>query len=416
MPSPSKLGPVLVLLLACAVSGAAFGLDAAAGWQRILVEPASENDPEGTPRPGCSGGPLVSTTAEGTTVAPAPTDFSFFLRPGDPKRLLIVWDGGGACWDSITCIDSAMTGSPVYDLGIDETPESLSTLGGIADTQDARNPVREFTLVFIPYCTGDLYFGSRDVLYDAPGGGQWLIHHRGQDNVLAVLDILKDYYADTLGSQPEEIVLTGASAGGYGVLYSFPAVTQAFPLARKVSVLGDSANGVINWDLYLRALTPEGVWGAWTHLPPELEETFASGPDTLVMGMYQALGWRYPAVHFGQYSRALDGVQILFYNLAKHLNAPEHWLDPAALFISGLEWSTQTRSTLSMTALTTWNYRFYLGEGTGHTIIGDQSFYEERSAGDVQFSDWFADMIEKRWPFRGQWQNSSCAPDCLPAL
>ncbi|MCB1994924.1 MAG: hypothetical protein KDG57_03440, partial [Rhodoferax sp.] len=28
--------------------------------------------------------------------------YRFWVRPGDPKKLAVVFDGGGACWDNLT--------------------------------------------------------------------------------------------------------------------------------------------------------------------------------------------------------------------------------------------------------------------------------------------------------------------------
>ncbi len=403
------------LILLATIATSVLAADTHAEWQRIEV-PTQFEDDQGIPRtPSCSGGPRLIQTEGGPVLTPAETQFSFFMRAGDPARLLINWDGGGACWDSHTCIGSALTETPVYDLGINETPERLAALGGISDLDNPRNPLRGHTQVFIPYCTGDLHFGSRETLYDLPSGGQWPIRHHGHDNVLAVLDSLRDYY-DEIGREPEEIILVGVSAGGYGVLYNYRAVSETFPWTHKVRVLVDSANGIITDDLYRRALTPNGVWGLWENIDPVLENAFASGPETLMIETFRELGWQHPNARFGQYSSALDSTQILFYNLAKHLNEPTLWVDPNALFVSGLEWTFKAQSTMWWTAVTTWNYRFYLGQGVDHTLLGNARFYEESSARGVRFSDWFSDMIDQRWVFRSQWKNLSCAPDCVRDL
>ncbi len=68
---------------------------------------------------------------------------------------------------------------------------------------------------------------------------------------------------------------------------------------------------------------------------------------------------------------------------------------------------------MRLSALTTWNYRFYLAAGTDHTIIADESFYREDSAEDVPFVNWVNDMINRRWPWRSDWRDVSCAPGCL---
>jgi hypothetical protein len=383
-----------------------------AGWQRIPV-PTEVTDPRGAKlHPSCSGGPVLQVSESGASITPADTAFSFFMRAGDPDRLAIFFDGGGACWDSTTCVVSALAGSAVYDLTVDETPERLAGLGGIADRDDSRNPLRGFTQVFIPYCTGDLHFGNTDTTYALPGGGQWPIHHRGHENVMAVLTALRSYYG-TGARSPKQIVLAGVSAGGYGVLYNLPAVADTFPGAKELRAVVDSSNGVMTDALYSAAIAPDGAWGVWEDLDPGLQSAFSSGADNLIVETFRDLGRQYPKARLGQYTRVLDSTQILFYNMARHPGEPQYWVDPTEIFVAGLEWSFKARTAMWRTALTTWGYRFYLAAGTGHTILGDAAFYDERSAGNVRFQQWLSDMIEKRSAVWTQWRNLSCAPACL---
>jgi len=37
---------------------------------------------------------------------------------------------------------------------------------GIADHSNAANPVKEWTHIYVPYCTGDLHWGDKDVLQE----------------------------------------------------------------------------------------------------------------------------------------------------------------------------------------------------------------------------------------------------------
>jgi hypothetical protein len=385
----------------------------AAEWTEIRVPPSFEDALGETRSPGCSGAPVPAAGEAGPAFEAADRAYAFFLRPGDPKRLAITWDGGGACWDSTTCIDSVLADDPLYEATVDETPEALGAIGGI-DAENGDNPLAGFTRVFIPYCTADLFFGAKETTYTLPDGSAWTIHHRGHDNVLAVLDRLTELYAD-IGQPPEQIVLLGSSAGGYGALYSMPAVARSFPLTPDLRLVSDSANGIVGRDLYDQALTPGGVWGAWRNLAPELEEAFLSEPNDIVANSFRDLGWSYPSARLGQYTRAYDAAQIFFYNVSKHIDRPTLWTDPTQLFIAALEWSLHARGAMWQTAWMTWNYRFYLARGAEHTILGLDELYRERSARGVPFSAWLADMLGAEHPYRSQWRNLSCAPYCLPS-
>jgi hypothetical protein len=356
-------------------------------------------------------------TAEGLVAAD--TEFSFFFRQGESDKLLIALDGGGACWDANTCIGSALLGEPIYDLEVDETVESLANFGGIADLSNDDNPFRDYTQVFIPYCTGDIHWGSKDTTYEYfnPKDGtstSWTIHHRGFDNVLAVLEWLTNNQDEV----PAKVVVAGASAGGYGTLLTLPAVKQLVPWFTRTYLLADSSIGVINGDFYERALggytLSGGVWGVEKNIPDFLRGAFASGPDVLALATNTTLAWRYPGTRFGQYTRAWDEVQIFYLNVMKYLAEPARWSDPATLLPTALAWTAKARLNMRLSALAP-NYRFYIGAGSEHTLLADETFYTEDSAEGVLFSDWVDDMLNRRFPWGGDWRNISCAPNCLEA-
>ena len=394
------------------------GTHAESGWIEIDASTPFFDADGGQRRPSCSGGPTLVLTETGLQPVPANTDYSFFFRPGDPDKLAIFWDGGGACWDPNTCVGTALLGDPIYAQTVDESVAELNAAPGLADFLNPANPIRDYTQVFIPYCSADLHTGAKDTLYvlKASDGSEipWLIHHRGYDNVVAVLTWLTNYYQRDVGRPPSRVFLSGASAGGYGVLYGYPAVAELLPWYTRMRVLVDAANGVINQDFYDRALTPGGVWGVWDNLAPELVGAFSSGPDELAIEIFKALGWNYPRTRFGQYTTAFDSVQIAFYNIARHINSPELWTDPFQLAIAAIDWTIRARTYMLLSSLQAWNYRFYLAQGIDHTIVGDNKYYTERSAGGVYFSDWVDDMINRRWLWGSVWRNLSCSPNCLP--
>ena len=240
------------------------------------------------------------------------------------------------------------------------------------------------------------------------------MHHRGYDNVAFVLDWLTEYYETEIGRAPREVFLTGASAGGYGVLYGTPAFVERLPWYTRTRVLVDASNGVITQDFYDRALTPGGVWRVWENLPPELSGAFASGPDNIAIEIFRSLGHAYPRARFGQYTTAYDATQIFFFNVARNVESIDKWFDPVELAAAGFEWTIRARTYQILTSIQTWNYRFYLARGEDHTIIASDKFYTENSAQGVDFVDWVDDMINRRWPWWSNWRNLTCTPNCLP--
>jgi len=88
---------------------------------------------------------------QGTGCA-AGTPYSFFHRAGTaPGKLLIYFQGGGACWNWVSC-------SGMFDPSVEA--DELYDYEGIFDRENPANPFREFEIVFIPYCTGDVHVGD----------------------------------------------------------------------------------------------------------------------------------------------------------------------------------------------------------------------------------------------------------------
>jgi hypothetical protein len=177
-----------------------------------------------------------------------------------------------------------------------------------------------------------------------------------------------------------------------------------------VHLLADSANGIVSEAFHEGALGPNGTWAVWENLAAELTSAVAAEAELLPVALNEALGLTYPQARIGQYTRAHDGVQVFYFNVMRHPDDPDRWRDPAELLIAAFTWSARARIAMQTAAVLP-NYRMYLAEGVGHTIIGDDSFYGERSAEGVALRDWLADMLlEESGP---AWRNASCSGNCL---
>ena len=139
----------------------------------------------------------------------AGTPFASFTRQGNPTKLIIFLDGGGACWqDFYFC--SVLAG--------DETPgdaggiftDSFDTGSEIID-----NPFADYSILFASYCDGSVWAGDNDVV-DANFPFGPVRFHRGLRNVTAALDLAKAEFP-----QARQILMTGSSAGGFGILFNY---------------------------------------------------------------------------------------------------------------------------------------------------------------------------------------------------
>lgn len=331
-------------------------------------------------------------------------DFYFFARRGTINNIVVYFQGGGACWDSMNCLYY-----PTYSTKIIENEADLKDAGGIFDTDNTLNPFKDWSFVYIPYCTGDIHWGANDQTYKdyldlIPGVDSWTIQHRGFVNFQVVLKWIKDNFR-----RPNKIFVTGSSAGGYGAILGFPYIKEAFPLSR-VYVLGDAANGVVggtfqadsiyNWNIQL----PQWIF----------EEGYTE--ELTIADVYTKIAARYPLSKLAQYTTAWDWNQTFFYNVMLNINDPDSWAKNWPLV--WCEWHDQMLEYTHETAAEAPNYRYYIGKGTDHTILMSDKFYSTEALKGITFVEWVRAMVTNPFgmfggPLEGKWKNLECADaDC----
>ena len=95
----------------------------------------------------------------GTGCATGATPYEFYVHEGDPRRIALYFQGGGACWTTGTC---GLDGQATFDPSVDDKDRPWLKgpgVGGILDAANPANPLREFTIVFAPYCSADVHLG-----------------------------------------------------------------------------------------------------------------------------------------------------------------------------------------------------------------------------------------------------------------
>lgn len=369
----------LILALVLALGGCS-----AAGEQ--IHAPVAEPLPpapggwvELSPQPVEIDGRLITPTCSNAPGAdPA---FRFWARRGASDNLVVFFDGGGACWDDVTCAIPrlAIHGSDSDGLYKAEllASDNPNALNGIFDLNNARNPLRDWSFVFVPYCTGDVHSGSNTAQYSDPDdGAAYPIEHRGADNFAVILHWMRANFA-----APDTLLVTGSSAGAYGAATHYAAIRDAFPSGRAL-MLGDAGQGVTppdflarrnsNWNFHL----PDNVFGA-------------DGAVTSDEDVVSILAAHYPHDRFAQYTTAHDITQSSFYALMGVNNACRAWTQRMARDLSQRQRAD--------------NFRAYLADGQSHTILRSRLFYTERSGG-APFAQWFAALLSEEAP-----ANEHCA-------
>lgn len=136
------------------------------------------------------------------------------------KKLLLWFQGGGACIDESTCNFALQCMENTF------TPSAKPLSTGLLNRSDSNNMFNDFNIVHLPYCTGDLHIGNS---VDAPDdtaidsyvatlqsenyclGQNQSLHQNGYTNSKTVLEwAVKNF------PNPEQIVIGGYSAGSLG--------------------------------------------------------------------------------------------------------------------------------------------------------------------------------------------------------
>jgi hypothetical protein len=163
------------------------------------------------------------------------------------SNLLILFEGGGACWDYDTCSGRAGILGAAHPNGIPDDyiqefqPKYVSPLVNGADPGIPLRPKKTiatngFDMVYMPYCTGDVHVGNNVVTYTDPTGQEPPItwRHVGYNNTRAALDYLHARFPSI-----NKLLVTGFSAGGVATSAAYYQARRTL-LPAKGYLLNDS--------------------------------------------------------------------------------------------------------------------------------------------------------------------------------
>ncbi len=184
------------------------------------------------------------------------------VSPGLGPDLVVFLDGGGACWDAWSCdfFSTAVDRTYGPDKFAIEIQQYLP--GSLLDRTILPAAVAGATLVFVPYCTGDVHGGDNVATYSMAGIPTSTWDHVGHRNLMLYLARL----AATWPS-PRKLVVAGSSAGGFGALANYAAFRWYWPGAAGY-LLDDSGPPLIG-----NAIDParrNGWYDSW-HLGVSLD-------------------------------------------------------------------------------------------------------------------------------------------------
>jgi hypothetical protein len=168
----------------------------------------------------------------------AGTAFSAFTRAGNPSKLLIFEQGGGACWQDF------------YNCNVlSEAQEPPTDRVGIWDFDSPDNPFADYSIVYMPYCDGSVFSGDNDVFDPAFGAAigvpsAVIRFHRGMRNQTAGMDLARATFP-----QASRITVAGSSAGGVGAAGFAPFLVRfLYGNQVKLTVFNDAGPVTTNLD------------------------------------------------------------------------------------------------------------------------------------------------------------------------
>jgi hypothetical protein len=293
--------------------------------------------------------------------------FNFWVREANPDKILFYLQDGGFCFSAETCAPDR----GLYTTTVDEGPTGQ---GGIFDFADERNPFADYSVVYVPYCTGDAHLGSSTTEY-APG---LTIHHQGYVNGTAALEHVA---ANAPGAT--EVVVAGESAGSVAAPLYAGLASDRLPDAR-ITVLADGSGSFPDDRRFNELIASWGLGGDVRPWP-------TSGTWS-IPGLFIESGRHDPEIVFARHDFAYDGRQQAVYSIAGL---------PATDLLSLID-ANETQIEAAGV-----NLESYIAPGDEHTTLSDGTFYTEEVNGQP-LVEWVSRLIE------GEAVDDVHCVDCAP--
>jgi hypothetical protein len=158
--------------------------------------------------------------------------YKFFVnRVPNTSNTIVYLEGGGACWDYASCSGQGSVRGARNPNGIPDDYMSLLNPGASLVSPFvvrlhpwSRVKTQNWNMIYVPYCTGDIYSGDKVGVYSDPADpnkAPLIWHHNGLRNMRAVVGWLKDNL-----QRPAQMLTTGCSAGGAGSLTNYAGIRQ----------------------------------------------------------------------------------------------------------------------------------------------------------------------------------------------
>jgi hypothetical protein len=285
--------------------------------------------------------------------------FELWERPADPTKVVLYFQGGGACFSAETCAPDSGTYTPNLTIG------AAPDFGGIFDETNPENPLAGHSIVYVPYCTGDVHLGDRVNEYS----DTVTIDHNGFPNARKGLDTVLANYPDV-----EQLVVVGASAGSIPTP-AFAGLAADVLTDTEIVTFGDSSAAYPDVPALNAGIG--AVWGVLENVPDWPVNEGLTPEEWSFPGLYVQAGTQHPDITFARFDYAYDEVQASFAALAG-IQA-----DDLVTFID------QTEADIEAAGVPVASY---VAPGDAHTIVMSDEFYDMEVEG-VRLVDFLTSLV-----------------------
>lgn len=193
---------------------------------------------------------------------------------GSGKNVMFFMESGGASWPGYSL---ALEVDILFDIGY--------------RNRYPLNPLRDWHFVYVPYCDNSVHLGDSEAMENGK-----LVYHHGLRHTAAAVALMKKLFPN-----PDKILVSGASAGGFGTFMAWAIVKSQY-MDTDTYVLGDSGVGFFNPD---EPETWESIQKAWNvHIPDDCEKCNGS----VLTYIYEVFMKYDPQVHIGMFTSYYDGI------------------------------------------------------------------------------------------------------------
>lgn len=323
-----------------------------------------------------AGAPTTPTAPAAWTKVAAPepcrcsdgSPFHSWTRAGDPERLLVYLEGGGACFNAATCGPERPTYKRSLAGDLPDRPGSAQGRAefGIFDDDDPDNPVAGWSAVYVPYCTGDLHIG--DTAHDYGDG--LVVEHRGAVNLGSALEAAAAAFPDAT-----QVVVVGTSAGSAGSPVAAGLIHDLLPDA-DVSVIADGSGAYPGTAPITLAIS--ALWGTRNAVPDWPENAGLAPEQWSTTGVFVQAARHVPGLRIATVNTAYDETQARFAGMTGSAGQDLRTLiddNTASIEAQGVE------------------VHSWVGPGTLHTILTRPQFADVTVEG-TSLRRWIADFVE----------------------